>query len=354
MPKLLLILLLACCCVHSLAQGYIAFGDSLKQGRVHRNGNRSLTYFNIGETRGVDYSLDKVSEYRLKYSVYEALVIDGDRKFYRRLADGTVKLYRSGFHYALKTGDRAVLIRKRNFREELNNTLQLNATKDDLSRLSYSKPALIAVLNQNDKAGFDIKSVPYRKFGVIVGYNLLQFKTSPYLISLTKQVATPSVGLFADLPLSFKKNAIYLTPEVNASKQQVPFYQSDTNGHTNFVALNMQNVNILTSLKLVAGQGLFRPYGKVGVIASAINVKCPTGLVSTTRDGTNVYVNNIPLAVSQKGLQVGVNIAGGVQIPVGGRKNIHVEVRYTKSLNDALKDFKLNTSNVGISAGFSL
>jgi hypothetical protein len=345
--------LLICFISHCAAQGYVIVGDSLKQGKVHRNGNSSITYYENGYRNGTDYPLKRVMGYREKYKVFEAVVVDGDRKFYRRLTDGTVTLYKSGFHYALKSGDTATVIRRNNFRTEVNRILKLNASQDELARLTYSQPALMAVVTQNDYVGSGIKNIPYRKFGIVVGYNLLQFKSTPYLITLSKNVAVPSIGVFADLPLSFKKNKWYLTPEVNVMKYQTAFYQQDNNGHSNFMALNLQNINMLGSVKWV-GDGSIKPYGKVGLIASATKAECPTGLIATTKDGSNVYVNHLPLPDSQKALQFGANAAAGVQIPVGGRKNIHVEVRYTKSLNSALSDFKLNVSNIGICAGFNL
>jgi hypothetical protein len=81
-------------------------------------------------------------------------------------------------------------------------------------------------------------------------------------------------------------------------------------------------------------------------------IASPTGLLEATQSGSTIETTTQD--VPREALLYGVMSGAGVQIPYSKRKNIHLEVKWMKSLNEDLKDLSLNFSGISFTTGFSI
>ncbi len=332
---------------------HIFIGDSsYHQGWVSLIGKGKLEFKTSDIGKPIIYSLEDLSEYSTHGSTYEAMVIQSKRTFYRRYVNGQVSLYYNRGTYVVKSGNVPTPFRRSNFRSVLSSVIKCEGNDASLFKLSYTKAAIKGIVTSHNSGDCNTDLISYRKFGIVAGYNFITTRASPTGTNKFKETnAAPSVGLFLDLPMAFKKG-IYLTLEASGTAFQ-PSYYNQSPVETAFMVLRINAINASASLKFIRQTGTVKPYVKLGALASFLQINCPTGLLTTETDGTTINVMSMSPFTPTNTTQFGINSAVGVEIPVHRRKNLHLEIRYTRSIGDAMENLDLNLSNIGVTAGFN-
>lgn len=298
------------------------------------------------------FSLDNVKEYRMEGEIYEALVINSKREFYHRLVTGDVSLYKRRKTYTLKSGDQLKPINRKNFKSVIASTIKCEGSDQSLSRLTFRKTPMKRILIAANEGTCNSDLIPYRKVAVTAGYSIISTSSSPNSAhNLKKTVLAPFIGLFLDLPLAFKRPGSYFSLEVSGSSFQ-PSYFVERPGETSFMALRIRAINVSTGFKFIKKTGNMRPYMKFGATSSFLHIECPTGFMTTDVAGSTVNIKQ-DLMQPNDAIQIGVNGSLGLEIPIQKRQNIHVEVKYLKSLSDVSASVKLGISSFGVGVGYN-
>jgi len=221
-----------------------------------------------------------------------------------------------------------------------------------LSRLQYSKGSLASFVRSYNAGIPDTRSIPSRKYGIFVGYGVTNFKaTSNTRTSFDEKSPAFSVGMFGDFPQQ-RYRWLTISGELNWLRSSPSLYSGGTGYDTEFFALDMNAFNAALNFKFTTRLGPISPYGKAGGSFSYVLVSSPTGLITTEKTlfVVDIYKERIPNASAGV---FGFQAATGIDIPLGGTRNIYLEVKYSRMSNGNYLPITMNYSTVGLVAGFN-
>lgn len=348
-------LVLFCICSYasaSLAQDYIKTQSLYVQGKVSRHGKNQLALRQDVLKDFKMFSLDSVIEFKAGGTIYKAFVVDGNRNHYQRIEQGRISLYRREKTFLLEGSTTITTFNKTNFRSVISSNFKCEGNDQSLLKLAWTKPSLKYIVRAKNRGDCNTDVIPHRKFGIVAGYNLTKARVSPDPgWSPSEKINVPTIGAFADLPFLGRKSLLYFTFEANYFAFAHTFFSS-TATTSRFLGLEASGVNALGSLKFRAKRGKVIPYFKVGAMTSFLKLKTPTGYIETTKNGNDITLNGVPVDDYGNDTSLGVNLAGGIEVPLRKRMNLHFELRSTNSVYSS-NDLDLRMSNVGLTAGIS-
>jgi hypothetical protein len=333
-------------------QAYILTDSSLLQGYVRPLRNGTIEYKQTNYSQPRIFKLSDLNEYSVHGSIYEALVVNGQRDFYERMIKGNSTLYRGRGRYVIKSNGLDTPLEKNNFRSVMGSVLKCDGRDQTYSTLAWSKVALKQLVRKSNKGNCNADGLPYRKVGVYAGYNLLNYTLSTAYFSLSGKTNAPSIGVFIDLP-TYMTQFIYFTVDVNAMAAKPALYTARDN-MTTYIDLSVQHVNMQGAFKFIATKGALRPYCKLGGFVSFSNFKAKDGIIETS-ENNSVIETTKDIFEGGKVNPFGINLAGGLEWRLNKKKNVHFEVKYMKSAT--IKNFSsvdLRYSNLAFLLGFNI
>jgi len=342
-------ILLCCVVTRAFSQDYVVVGDTLKQGQVRRSGSEKIT-LGYGSTL-VEYPMAKVSEYRQGSSIYQSLVVHGDRLMYKRVASGKINLYKKGRRYLLKSDDQLVELHKSDFRSTLKSSLSCYGKEGGISKVVFSRPSLQGVVEASNSGSCNLDQIAYRKFGLAIAYGFDNLKASA---TQTIHSSAPQRSLFSELffeaPLFVRFPWLYGSAEFFISiPSEAEFVFHEPNQVTHMTT-KMQTLLLTPGFKLTTIKGSVRPYLKLAPAISYTHFESPTGLrvKGSFRDGqlvTSVAPDSYP--------QIGLSGAAGIQWEVVGRTNLHFEIRHLSAASNSNTQFEVSSKSTVILLGAS-
>ena len=330
---------------------YVVKDSVYSTGIVIPMTNGRIQFQKNKKDKPVIYTAYEVKEYGYAGKVYESLFINGNPEFFKRIVAGTLNLYKGKRAYSIKKDSSLLSFNKKNYRSVIREYIDCERSDVSLSQLAYSKAALTNYLNQYNQYGCRGSYIPYKKFGVYLGYALLQFNVTPKNSpTLSETAGGSSISLFYDLPL-YKPRTLFISTEINWLYSK-PILYHETENKTNYVAMNINGLNSLVGVKWVVIDGKVKPYLKTGTLISFLRITSPTGLVKTISNGSVIDIYNQDVSASNTFLY-GFNSGIGLEIPFKERKNFHAELRYLKTFSGAIDSFTLDFSGFSIITGIN-
>lgn len=348
-------ILLLCASVQVMAQNpdYVVYKGAYMQGHVMTFRNGTLEFKRSELEEAVVYSLNDVSEYGFQGRSFEALMIQSTREFYQRHVHGKVSLYERRGDFVLKSNDNLIPLNRKNFRTVISNAVKCEGKSPSLSQLTYTEWAMKGVIVAHNEGECNADLIPYRKIGIAAGYGFVTTKASTHVtISFKETDMAPSFRVFADFPMKFRRPGAYFCVEALGTSFQSSYY-SQSVGKTAFMTLRVNGITAATSFKFIRKQGNIRPYVKLGAVGSFFRINTPTGLLTSEAEGSVINIKNELLVARFNSTQLGYNTAFGLEIPIHGRKNLHLELKHTSSLPIDRSDVDLRLSTFTLLAGFN-
>jgi hypothetical protein len=333
-------------------QAYILTDSSLLQGFVRPLRNGTIEYKQTNYSQPRIFKLSDLNEYSVHGSIYEAIVVNGQRDFYERVIKGTSTIYGRKGNYIIKYGDVLIPLNKKNFRSVIGSAVKCDGADQSYSTLAWSKVALKQLVRKSNKGVCNADGLPYRKIGVYAGYNLLNYNLSTTQFNLNGKTNAPSIGLFLDIP-TYMAQFIYFTVDLNVMSAKTGMYTTSGNT-TTYAGLNVQHVNMQGAFKFIATKGTLRPYCKLGGFISFSNFKTEDGIIETSENNSVIQVTKDPFE-GGKVNPFGINVAGGLEWRLNKRKNVHLEMKYMKSATVTnFSSVDLKYSNLAFLLGFNI
>lgn len=339
------------CCAQRTSKEYIVTDSTLTMGNVIPLGPGEIQFKLSKKDSPVSYTAAEIKEYGYGGKVYESVFVNGSKQFLKKLVSGKTELYQGKRFYALKVDSTLIPFTRTNYRSVLRESLLCEGKDKSLSKIAYAKNSLSNHVADVNNATCNQDQFPYVKFGVFAGYNFLEVNASfGSEIKLADKLSVPTLSLFTDIPV-FRPRSLFVTAELNWFYAQPLFYR-ERGANTNFSGLNVNAFNLLIGGKLLLFPSKIKPYFKTSALFSRVDISSPTGLVETKSDGVTVeaYQKEIRKADA---FFYGFNSGLAFEIPLGKRKNFHIEAKYLKSFNGKFDFGSMNFSGFSTMMGFN-
>jgi hypothetical protein len=333
---------------------FVATETHYTQGKVLPLRNNQIQITRHSNEAPLIYNLSEIAEYGYDGKVYESLKFNGERKFFRRLVSGNVKLYKIRGGYMLRKDSTLAVFNRHNFRTVMPQFIPCEGDDYSKSRLSYSRFALRKfVTRSNDGQTCDYNRIPHSKFGAYGGLASLNFQLSDLStrqrFSFREQVAI--AGVFLDLPL-YRPNTLFLTTELYWMHSSPTFFSTE-GANTGYLKLEMNNIVSGIHAKWLLSNTRLKPYLKAGGVVALQNIDCPSGILSAKANGNVVEVIKRDMPPTTK-FGAGYSAACGFEYLLRGRKSLHMELKYINSFSQNLEYVSLNYSGLFVVAGFNI
>jgi len=331
--------------------------DSLyKQGKVVPLKNGEVLFQATKRDKPVIYSAYKIKEYSYHGRIYESLNIDGNQKYFEKIVSGKASFYQEKKMHFLKIDSAIIVFDKKNFRSVFKSALNCDGKDQILTKLDFSKGSLSYFINSYNQDYCNSDKLLYKKFGVYVGYNQLQFNAfftfSDDAYKLRSNASSPMIGLFYDSPLHRPRSLIF-TLGLDWFYAKTQFYNE--NGYnTTFSKVTFNGVSSYFSIKWILVKKGIKPYTKVGGLISFLTIS-PAEWITTSSnpDGSVINMSKQSLTKSNA-LLYGFDSGIGFELPYRYRKNFHIELKYNKTAEGNFNYFSMYYSRLLIAAGFNL
>jgi hypothetical protein len=331
---------------------YISTDSSLWQGSVTPLKGERIEFRTASKDTPTVYGIDQIREYAYEGAIYRSRVIDGQKKFIRLIARGTMNLYEVKRRFALEVDSNLVVVNRANYRTIITENSKLEEKESIINRLTYTQTSLrnfVNAYNQDDKR--KLKQLPYRKVGAYIGYSLMRFNTTFKTSGpLQDKTGFLTAGVFYDAPL-FNPRSLYLTLDLGWLHAEPLFYYKKEN-NANYLALDINALNAMPGIKWILNKSKVKIYLRAGGLLSGQLIASPTGLLEATRSGS--IIETTKQDVPRVALLYGFMSGAGVQIPYSKRKNVHLEVKWMQSLDKDLRELSLDFSVISFNTGFNI
>jgi len=359
--RVLTISLLSLCTVFcALKSGYaqqrssdfIATDSSLATGFVSGLGNGKYEFKQYRNSTPVVFDANTIREFGEGGEVYESLEVGGEKVFYRRLASGPGALYQKKRSYILKLNDSLTHLTKENYRSVFEQKLVCEGGATLLTTVGYGRASMANFVNRVNRGKCTSGNLPYRRLGIYAGYNVMQLDVQFSDASSFKYKANAFVGgFFFDLPL-YKPRSLFISGEVLVSKITPSFY-SEKQNRTDFAGMDVTALMVPLGFKWVFPDSKIRPYTKAGAVVSYLKFNSNPEYFQTISNGPIIEIIQSEISAT-KIIQVGFQMAAGLEFPIGKRKNIHIECKYFSSYNVSEPNLEFNSSGLFLMTGFNL
>jgi hypothetical protein len=330
---------------------FIATDSSLTTGKVSSLGNGKFEFRHHRKSPPILFGPNDVREYGQGDYVYESLEIRGERIFYKRLASGPATLYKNKKSYLFKFNDSLTHLDKQNYRAVFERTVVCEGGPELISTVAFNSASMANFLNRVNRGKCNQGNLPYRKFGLYAGYNLIQVNVDfNQTTSFNDGANAITIGLFFDYPV-YKPRSLYVTGELLVTSWQVSNYEEKGN-QTKYVGLDITAFVVPLGVKWVFPDGNVKPYVKAGGAFSYLKFNSPPEYFTTTSSNGLVELNQNDIDAT-KSIQAGFDAAAGLELPLGKRKNIHIECKYLNSFDVSEKTFQINCSGLFLNAGIN-
>jgi hypothetical protein len=330
---------------------YIIIDSVYRQGIASRRGVDRVQFKVRNNDPPVVYTADQVQEFSSGGQVYTSFNQNGKRIFLLRVAAGNTALYRDGSGYLLVQEGAMVRIGRSGFRQTLTDATGCGTGDRRLSRVAYSNASLRHYIGAHNAGTCDLKSFPYRKAGLYAGYSPLRFRAG-FAGQLEAGAGSSAftAGVFLDLPL-FKPENLYISSDLMWLQHNPLFYEESANV-TEFAGMEISGICWSNSIKYFIARRSPGVYIGAGLPLAFLKTRTPTGLVQTALNGDEV--TTVRKAVDSSlmllgGIQTGI----GLEIPLSGRMNFHLEARYQAVFGVWNESHALNYSGLFLLGGIS-
>ncbi len=329
---------------------YIATDSVYSQGRVFQIGKNKIRFQKTKLDQLITYTPKDIIEYGFGGNSFESLFINGEQNFYARVVHGESSLYLDRRSFFLKRNDSLIQLNRGNFKPRLSRLLGID--DQSLSRLTYSKLALANFIDLCNKRKYNSSFLPFRKAGVYVGYYNFTFNTSGQGLSeITGNSDFFSLGFFADFPL-YDPQSLNVFAELNWISAKTDFYNSSQN-LTDYLAIDVIGLTAPVGIKWIFNRAKMSPFLKAGALVSYLQVNSPNGIIQTIRTGSDIEIYKKELSPASN-LMLGYHTGIGLEIPMKGRKNIHLDMKYLRSFKADFDAMSLGFSGLYFGLGFNL
>lgn len=330
---------------------YIIIDSVYRQGIASRQGADRVQFKARNNDPPVVYTADQVQEFSAGGHVYTSFNQNGVGIFLPRVAEGNTALYRDGRGYLLVQDSGMVRIERSGFRQTLAEATGCGTGDRRLSRVAYSNASLRHYIGAHNAGRCDLKSFPYRKAGLYAGYSPLRFRAgfAGGLEAGTGSAAF-TAGVFLDLPL-FKPENLFITSDL-MWLQHKPLFHEEYGSITEFAGMEISGLCWSNSIKYFVARGSPCVYIGAGLPLAFLKTRTPTGLVQTTLNGDEVTTVRKDVDSSLMllgGIQTGI----GLETPLSGRMNFHLEARYQAVFGAWNQSHSLNYSGFFFLGGIS-
>lgn len=329
---------------------YIVKDSTYTQGKILRRDKNEILFQKSKLFEPETFFMDELKEYGYGGYAYQSLSKFGAKGLFKRISMGETNLYVDEESYILLRNDTLTHLNKQNYRYQLKKNLTITGKDQSLSKIIYTETSIRNFIDRCN-LGNCSSDLPYRKFGILVGYNSFKFNFSEAGLSLTSNTNFFSIGFFGETPL-YKPNSLYLTGEFFYLNAKPSFYQSAQN-ITNYVSADVKSLSTLFSAKWIFLEKKSKAYLKAGPTVNYLTVDVPNGVIQTKKSGSVIEISNRTID-SSSGVLLGYHLGLGLETQLKGRKNIHFELKYQNTFNSGFDSFSLSYSGLSFLTGFNI
>ncbi|MFY7920155.1 MAG: hypothetical protein ACOVOF_12600, partial [Chryseotalea sp.] len=298
------------------------------------------------------YFSNEVKEFYSKGEVYESFYINGNFRFYKKIVDGDVDLYKNGNLYAIKSKDSLIHFSKSNYKDALKTIVRQPLALNQIDKLKYSKNELVYYLNKINKGVYTFESYIQPKLGAYVGANFLDLNFSyETTLNMKQELNSPTIGLFTDLPISRNGRLLFVS-DIGIFFGKTLLEGVDL-GKQYYTELNLEGINTTAGIKWVIMNRKIRPYVKLSLQATFVKYSSPTNLIEIVKTNSVIEVYKKDLT-DFTSFQLGNSGGIGVEYTLKNRKIIHAELRHLNSFIDQNRKFRMQYSGISFFVGFSI
>lgn len=331
--------------------GYIATDSSLITGNVTLLGKGKYEFRHHRKSKPIVFGPNDIREYGDGGNEYESLLVDGERTFYQRVTNGPVKLFRNKKSYLLGIDDSLIFLTKGNYRSLFQQILVCEGGSSLVNTVSYTSRSMGNYVSRANKAKCTSANLPYRRIGIYMGYNLMNFEMEFSKVNaFTDNAKSFTGGIFFDLPL-YKAKSLFLSTELLVTSLKSVYYNQHNN-RTEYAGIDMTGIVIPLGVKWLLSNATIRTYLKTGATVSYFKFNSLPEYFATTTNGDIVEVLAEEITADNS-LQVGFDAAAGLEIPIGNRKNIHIECKYINAFDGSANSSQMNWSGLFFITGIN-
>lgn len=340
---------------------FIVKDSVYQQGELIREDADHVRFRKLKRDPLVTYSANEITEYGYEGTTYRAITFAEDRKFYQELFRGKIKIYVRGSVFLFEDNDGVFKsLNSGNFRSVIAERMECPPDGEWVNNLRLKSKSINFGLTSSARNGCNTY-IPRMKFGLSGGYLQTtmagQFQKSFGLNSLAYYKYANSgtgfmIGGFLEAPL-YKPAYLYMSPEVYFFSSTASLANDNT--VTKF-AIDMQTSGVMVplNLKVLLRTHGVRPYLKGGPMVTLAGFSAKDNKYTETdvfNTGT-ITTTNILFASSSAAL-VGINAAGGLEIPISVRSTCRLEARYASLPSTTVNGIQVGFSTLSVTAGVS-
>jgi len=308
---------------------YIVIDSTANHGLVYprKDGKIDFKTSRIGKI--TVYDAIQVKEFTYNKKLFDSYSFQNKREFYERVVTGEDTLYRKGHTYLIRSNNAPLEMNRKNFRSVLKEKLNCSGDVAQFSKVIYTPSAIKNVVTLSNTGRCDLNNLRYRKFGIYAGYNFFQFNGSMVDgASLSGGGQSPTAGIFGDFPV-FRRKTLYFTFDVGFISLVDALISSSSSSTYRTADVKLSGITASPiGVKWVFNKKL-KPYFRAGITASYLNITSSAGYLTSTLTAASDVNSALILIKSSSGGLYGLNTGAGIQLPLGKRKNLHIELRYT-------------------------